>query len=43
MAGVKVRTATLRMLYVMERSTIRPQDHIDAEALRERFSLDEQL
>jgi hypothetical protein len=28
------------MLYVMKRSTIRPQDHIDAEALRERFELD---
>jgi len=34
-----VRVASPRMLYRMKRDTVRPQDHIDAAALRERFNL----
>jgi hypothetical protein len=37
--GIHVRVATPRMLYRMKRATIRPQDHLDAAALRERFGL----
>lgn len=39
--GVPVRLATPRTLYRMKRDTVRPIDRIDAEALRQRFSLDE--
>jgi len=38
--GVPVRVATPRMLYLlMKRDTVRPIDRADAEALRERFGL----
>lgn len=40
--GVKVRVATPSMLYRMKRSTVRPQDRLDAESLRERFGLTEE-
>ena len=40
--GVRVRVATPRTLYRMKRDTIRPQDRLDAEVLRERFSLKEE-
>jgi hypothetical protein len=40
--GTKVRVATPRMLYRMKRSTVRPQDRVDAESLRERFGLNDE-
>jgi hypothetical protein len=40
--GVAVRVATPLMLYRMKRDTVRPQDHTDAEALRQRFDLEDQ-
>ena len=39
--GLRVRVATPRMLYEMKRNTVRPQDRIDAEALRLQFGLDQ--
>lgn len=39
--GVRVRVATPRMLYKMKRSTVRPQDRIDAETLKERFGIED--
>ncbi|MGH8933363.1 MAG: nucleotidyl transferase AbiEii/AbiGii toxin family protein [Egibacteraceae bacterium] len=38
--GIQVRVATPRMLYEMKRDTVRPQDRIDAERLRQRFGLE---
>ena len=38
--GEPVRTATPRMLYVMKRDTVRPQDHADAAALRRAFDVE---
>jgi hypothetical protein len=35
------RVATPHMLYVMKRDTLRPQDHVDAQALRDRFGLED--
>ena len=35
--GIRIRVATPRMLYRMKRDTVRPQDRIDAAAIRERF------
>ena len=40
--GVRIRAATPRMLYEMKRNTVRPQDRLDAEAIRERFGLEEE-
>lgn len=40
--GVTVTVATPSMLYRMKRSTVRPQDRLDAESLRERFGLTEE-
>lgn len=40
--GVRVRVATPRMLYRMKKDTVRPQDRLDAQALRERFGLAEE-
>jgi hypothetical protein len=40
--GVRVRVATPRMLYRMKKDTVRPQDRLDAELLRQRFSLTEE-
>jgi len=39
--GVRVRVATPRMLYRMKKNTVRPQDRVDAETLRDRFGLSE--
>ena len=37
--GVRVKVATPRTLYRMKKDTVRPQDRLDAQALRERFDL----
>lgn len=37
--GIRVRVATPQMLYRMKKDTIRPQDHVDAEVLRQHFGL----
>jgi hypothetical protein len=39
---VRVRVATPRTLYRMKKDTVRPQDRLDAQALRERFDLPEE-
>lgn len=39
--GLSVRVATPRMLYRMKRDTVRPQDHLDAQVLKERFGLED--
>jgi hypothetical protein len=39
--GIRIRVATPRMLYRMKRDTVRPQDRIDAAAIRERFGVPE--
>jgi hypothetical protein len=39
--GVRIRVATPRMLHRMKRATVRPQDRLDAEAIRQRFGLGE--
>lgn len=39
--GQSIRVATPRTLYDMKRDTVRPQDRVDAEALRRRFKLGE--
>jgi hypothetical protein len=39
--GLSVRVATPRMLYRMKKGTVRPQDHLDARMLRERFALED--
>ena len=38
---LRVRVATPRMLYRMKKNTVRPQDRVDADAIRERFGLSE--
>lgn len=40
--GIAIRVATPRMLYRMKRGTVRPLDRLDAEAIRERFGLEEE-
>lgn len=39
--GVRVIVATPRMLYRMKKDTVRPQDRLDAETLRQAFGLEE--
>ena len=39
--GVRALVATPRMLYRMKRDTIRPQDRMDAETIRQRFGLED--
>jgi hypothetical protein len=39
--SLRVRVATPRTLYRMKRDTVRPQDRLDAEMLRQRFGLEE--
>jgi hypothetical protein len=39
---VHIRVATPRMLYRMKKDTVRPQDRVDAEALRQHFNLDDE-
>lgn len=38
--GIPIRVATPRMLYDMKKGTLRPQDRLDAEMLRQRFALE---
>ena len=40
--GIRVRVATPAAIYRLKRSTVRPLDRQDAEALRQRFGLDEE-
>jgi len=40
--GIRVRVATPKALYRLKRSTVRPLDRQDAEALRRRFDLTEE-
>jgi hypothetical protein len=40
--GIHVRVATPKMLYLMKRDTVRPQDRVDAMALREPFGLEDE-
>jgi len=40
--GTKVRIATPLALYRLKKGTVRPQDHVDAAALRERFNLEDE-
>lgn len=39
--GIRVWVATPRMLYRMKKDTVRPQDRVDASALRQRFNLED--
>lgn len=39
--GTRISVATPRMLYRMKRDTIRPQDRLDAEAIKEELELEE--
>ena len=39
--GISIHVATPGQLYRMKKSTVRPQDRIDAQAIRERFNLEE--
>jgi hypothetical protein len=39
--GIRIRVATPAMLYRMKRDTVRPQDRLDAERLRQLFKLEE--
>jgi len=39
--GVSIRVATPRMLYRLKRDTVRPQDRVDAQVLKQRFDLKE--
>jgi hypothetical protein len=39
--GVDVQVATPKTLYWMKKDTVRPQDRIDAQALRQKFHLEE--
>lgn len=41
-SGVSIRVATPRMLHRMKRDTVRPQDRVDADRLRQAFNLDEE-
>lgn len=40
--GIRIRVATPRMLYRMKKDTVRPQDKVDAEEIRETFGLAEE-
>ena len=40
--GISIRVATPTQIYRMKKGTVRPQDRLDAEAIRERFGLDEE-
>lgn len=40
--GTKISVATPRMLYRMKRDTVRPQDRLDAEVIKEQFNLAEE-
>jgi hypothetical protein len=38
--GIRIRVATPAMLYRMKKDTVRPQDRLDAETIRQEFDLD---
>jgi len=38
--GIRIRVATPAMLYRMKKDTVRPQDRLDAETIRQEFGLD---
>ena len=40
--GVSVHVATPRMLYRMKKDTVRPQDRLDAQVLKQRFDLEDE-
>ncbi len=40
--GIRIRVATPAMLYRMKKGTVRPQDRLDAETIRQEFDLDEE-
>ncbi len=40
--GIRIRVATPRMLYRMKKGTVRPQDRVDAEMLKQRFGIEEE-
>ena len=40
--GIAVRIATPMALYRQKKGTVRPQDHVDAAALKERFNLQDE-
>lgn len=42
MEGIAIRVATPRMLYRMKKDTVRPQDRLDADSIRQRFGLEEE-
>ena len=39
--GTQISVATPRMLYRMKKDTVRPQDRLDAQAIKEEFKLEE--
>jgi len=39
--GISIHVATPGQLYRMKKSTVRPQDRMDAQAIRERFNLED--
>ncbi|HKY21477.1 MAG TPA: nucleotidyl transferase AbiEii/AbiGii toxin family protein [Vicinamibacterales bacterium] len=39
--GTAIRVATPRTLYRMKRDTVRPQDHADAQLLKQRFNIED--
>jgi hypothetical protein len=39
--GTQISVATPRMLYRMKRDTVRPQDRLDAQVIKEQFKLKE--
>jgi hypothetical protein len=39
--GIRIRVATPAMLYLMKKDTVRPQDRLDAERLRQVFGLED--
>jgi hypothetical protein len=41
LGSLAIRVASPRMLYLMKRDTVRPQDRLDAERIREAFGLEE--
>lgn len=40
--GIAIRVATPRMLFRMKKDTVRPLDRLDAQAIRDRFGLEEE-
>lgn len=40
--GLRIRVATPRTLYLMKKNTVRGQDRLDAEMLKERFGLEDE-